>query len=144
LEKLKEQYNETQVILKNTQRKLDIATHQNKNLTDFANSYLGTMNTFAAGVKFLVYHFKPCFKGLVYVVFLFLIKSNFSKYPKLNIEKLEKVSNKLKTLKKSVVSADVLLHHKDPLQDLINKFSKLFSKITIIESRIQIRIIILR
>lgn len=52
------------MLLENATKKLSSATEQIKDLNDFANSYLGTFNTFFSGTKHLVAHFKPCFKGL--------------------------------------------------------------------------------
>lgn len=63
-----------------------------------------------------------------------LILRNFSKYPKLSIEKIEKVTKKLKTIKKSVEEGNVLEHHKMPLKDIVSKLSKLLSKIFVVES----------
>ena len=59
---------------------------------------------------------------------------NFSKYPKLSYEKIEKVTKKLRTIKKSVEEGKVLSQHKTPLKDIVSKLTKMLSKILVVES----------
>lgn len=64
LEALNEKFNETQMLLEHSEKKLETETKKNKQMKHFANQYLGEIDTMASAIKELVRHFNPCFKGL--------------------------------------------------------------------------------